>query len=75
MADDIHTSLLNCWKKVQRIEGVVDRFKESENGRSVVSRKWASFKLAFKKEDVLELERQLGQAIQILDISLATHSL
>ncbi|KAJ5465051.1 uncharacterized protein N7458_000737 [Penicillium daleae] len=75
LADDIHTSLLNCQKKVRRIECIVDRFKETENGRSVVSRKWASFKSAWKKEDVLELERQLGQAIQILDISLTTHSL
>jgi hypothetical protein len=44
-------------------------------GRSAASRKWASLKLALKKEDVLELERQLGLAIQILDISLTTHSL
>jgi hypothetical protein len=41
----------------------------------VISRKWASFKLALKKGDILELERRLGQAIQILDISLTTHSL
>jgi hypothetical protein len=73
LADDIHISLLNCQKKVQSIENIVNRFKESENGRTVISRKWASFKLAL--EDVLGLERQLGLAIQILDISLTTHSL
>lgn len=66
-----YTSLLNCQKKVQRIERVVYRFKESEQGRTVVS----PFKVALKKEGVLEFERQLGQAIQILDISLPTHSL
>lgn len=75
LADDIHASLLNCQKKVQRIERVVDRFKETENGRNVVSRRWASFKLALKKENVLELERQLGQAVQILDVAITTHSL
>ena len=32
LADDIHTSLLNCQKKVQRIEKVVDRFKELRVG-------------------------------------------
>ena len=75
LADDIHISLLNCQKKVQGIEHIVDRFKETEKGRSVASRKWASLKLTLKKEDVLGLERQLGLAIQILDISLTTHSL
>jgi hypothetical protein len=30
LADDIHTSLLNCHKKVQRIERLVDRFKETD---------------------------------------------
>ncbi|GLI78870.1 hypothetical protein PoHVEF18_007192 [Penicillium ochrochloron] len=74
LADDIQISLLNCQKKVQGIEHIVDRFKETEKGRSVASRKWTSLKLALK-EDVLELERQLGLAIQILDISLTTHSL
>lgn len=75
LADDIHVCLLNCQKKVQRIERIVEQFKETERGRTVVSRKWAWFKLALKKEDVLEIERQLGQAIQILNISLTTHSL
>jgi hypothetical protein len=75
LADDIQTSLRRCQKKVQGIKHIVDRFKGTENGRRVVSRKWASFKLALKEEDVLGLERQLGLAIQILDISLTTHSL
>ncbi|CEJ55528.1 hypothetical protein PMG11_01780 [Penicillium brasilianum] len=75
LADNIHTSLLNCHKKVQGIERIVDRFKETENGRSVVSRKWASFKMAIKKEEVLELERQLGQAVLTLNVALTTHSL
>jgi hypothetical protein len=74
-ADDIHASLLNCQKQIQKIERIVDRFKETENGRSVVSRKWASFELALKNKDVLKLERQLGQAIQLLDIAITTHSL
>jgi hypothetical protein len=75
LAEDIHASLLNCQKKVQRIEWIVDEFKGNETSRTVVSRRWASFKLAWKKEDIPELERQLGQAIQILDISLTAHSL
>lgn len=75
LADNIQTSLLNCQKKVQRIERIVDRFKATENGRSVVSRKWASFKLALKKGDVLELERQLDQANHILSIAISTLAL
>lgn len=75
LAEDIHASLLNYQKKVQRIKRIMDEFKGNKRSRTVVSRKWASFKLAWKKEDVLELERQLGQAIQILDTSLTAHSL
>lgn len=71
----IHTALLNCQKKVHSIEQLVERFKKAELGRRVVSRKWASIKLAFDREGVIELERQLGQALQILNISLTTHSL
>lgn len=71
VASDIYKALLICQKKIQPLCKILDKAENSQRGRNaIIFRKWAHFKLALKKEDISDLEQQLGHTLQVLHISL-----
>lgn len=71
VASDIHKALLICQKKVQSFCKILGKAENSQHSRNaIIFRKWAHFKLALKKEDIVDLEQQLGHTLQVLHISL-----
>ncbi|KAH8884385.1 hypothetical protein GQ53DRAFT_880155 [Thozetella sp. PMI_491] len=74
-ADDIYDALLVCQRKLVAIQEVLDQVEDVRAGRTLVTRNWAKFKLAVKKDGLLELERQLSQALAVLNVLLTTNLL
>lgn len=69
----IHDVLEVCQKKLSLIQSVLDRVENIERGRNLVSRSWARFRLAVKKEDIVDFEKQLGHALGVLNVQLSTN--
>lgn len=69
---DLHHALKTCQNKLELIENVLRRADEFKKGR-IVSRYWANLRLACKKGQIEELERQLEQAILILNVVITTN--
>ena len=63
-------ALQNCAKTMKPLQRVVDEARISTNRRRRTQRAWASTKLAFKKEEIQELERQLGDAKSDLHLAI-----
>ncbi len=72
-AANIFEALTVCQDRVVAIRGRLDRIENVEHGRTLVSRSWARFRLAVKKDYILELERQLSQALSVLNVLLTTN--
>ena len=63
-------ALQNCAKTLKPLQRVVDEARTSTNQRRRTQRAWASTKFAFKKEEIQELERQLGDAKSDLHLAI-----
>ena len=73
-ASDIYKALLMCQEKVLSFCKILDEAEKGQRGRNgIIFRKWAHFKLALKKDDIRDLERQLGHTLQVLHISLTVN--
>ncbi|KAJ5248964.1 hypothetical protein N7468_000415 [Penicillium chermesinum] len=73
VAGDILNSLVSCEERVQQITDIVNKADGTHRGLTGVSRKWARFKVALKKERVQELEQQLGNSLQVLNVLMTTN--
>lgn len=74
VASDIQKALLICQEKVLSFCKVLNKAERSQRGRNaILFRKWAHFKLALKKDDIRDLERQLGHTLHVLHISLTVN--
>lgn len=62
--------LQECEKRLEPIKRLVDDAKVSSNQQRRVYRAWALTKLAFKKEDLQQLERQLCDAKSDLHLAV-----
>jgi hypothetical protein len=71
-AENVRDALLDCQSKLRLISELLDKVGDARRGQALIRRSWPRFRLAMKKEDVLEFERQLGLSLQILNISLTT---
>jgi len=69
----VYETLEACLQKVCKMRAVLDSFTRLEYSPSIVSRNWARVKLAMKKDDMAEMEEQLGIALQMLNVSLTTN--
>jgi hypothetical protein len=71
--EHIRNALAVCQRKLALIQSVLNRVENVERGRTLVSRSWARFRLAVKKDEIAVLERQLGQALDVLNVLLTTN--
>ncbi len=62
--DTIHTTLLRCQEQLNRIRKLLNKVEDVDAGRTLLSRSWARFRFALKKDDVAELEGHLGRALE-----------
>lgn len=70
--DHLRDVLVVCLERVSFIHDLVDKIETPKSGGNFASKGWAKFTLAMKKDEILELERQLGQALSVLNIMLTT---
>ncbi|KAI1119845.1 ankyrin [Nemania abortiva] len=70
VSNSIYDSLKMCQGKLDLIQDVLQIAKKVNHGQSSVSRNWAQIRLACKKEKIDEFERQLEQAISVLNTNL-----
>jgi len=68
----IHTALLDCQRTILQIQDLVNKVDTGKagSGRHMVSRSWARLRMTLKKDEVAELETKLGQALQMLNLTL-----
>ena len=71
--DSIREALISCLGRLGSVQAVLKKIDGSKYGRKTVARYWAQFKLAVKKDDVLEFERQLGLDLMSLNALLTTN--
>ncbi|KAJ2990096.1 hypothetical protein NUW58_g3127 [Xylaria curta] len=70
--EHIYEALMACQKSLYRIQTLLEKAENVHTGRTLVSRSWAKFKLAVKKEHITELETQLIRDVNILNCLLTT---
>lgn len=63
-------ALENCARKMGPLKSLVDEARVSTGQRRSVQRAWGSAKVALKKEDLRQLERQLGDAKSDLQLAI-----
>ncbi|KAL8419075.1 hypothetical protein RB594_002324 [Gaeumannomyces avenae] len=74
--ETIHDALRACQQRIENIRSAIEKTgvilgQES----SLVKRNWCRFKLAIKKDAIESLERQLGHALQALNLSLTINAM
>ncbi|KAI1275181.1 ankyrin [Xylaria sp. FL0933] len=67
---NIYDSLRICREKLDLVRDVLRVADNLNKKQSTVSRNWTQIRLAFKKEKIEEFERQLEQAIDLLNTNL-----
>jgi hypothetical protein len=72
-AEDICDALTVCQRKLALIQDLLDKTENVQCGRTLVSRSWAKFRLAGKKDTISEFERQLGQGLDVLNVLLTAN--
>jgi len=68
--EEICDALSQCQKKVVKMQTVLNKFGDFQTENSKVSRSWARLKVALKKDDMVEIERQLTQDLNALHLLL-----
>ena len=69
-SDQICFALVVCQQKLVLIQASLGKV---ENTKRLVSRSWARLRLVIKKDEITEFERELGQALNILNVSLTAN--
>ncbi|KAF6822617.1 hypothetical protein CMUS01_11010 [Colletotrichum musicola] len=71
--EHIYEMLVVCLQRLSPIQDALNKTESFSLGSgSIVSRSWVKVKLAMKREEILEMERQLEQALTVLNVSLTT---
>ncbi|KAF6793754.1 hypothetical protein CSOJ01_13857 [Colletotrichum sojae] len=70
--EHIYEILVVCLQRLSPIQDALNKTEGFRLGNNVVSRSWVKLKLALKRDDMLEMERQLEQALSVLNVSLTT---
>ncbi|KAI0815539.1 ankyrin [Xylaria sp. FL0064] len=70
VSHNIHDSLRICREKLDLVRDVLRVADNLNKKKNTVSRNWTQIRLAFKKEKIEEFERQLEQAIALLNTNL-----
>lgn len=71
--EPIQEAMEICARKLTLIQKALSRVENIERGCNLVSRSWARFRLAIKKDQIAEVESQLGQALNVLNVLLTTN--
>ena len=66
----VHRALKTCESKIKMVEDVVDATKKASSSKNKAVRSFGSFRLACKKRDIEEVERQLQHAVTVLDLTM-----
>lgn len=72
-SENIHDALTVCQQRLGLVQDILDKTESIERGQTLVSRNWARFRLAARKDDIGKLERQLGQGLDVLNVLLTTN--
>ncbi|KAI0410233.1 ankyrin [Xylaria grammica] len=67
---NVHDCLKSCQEKLDLIQDVLLIAENVNKKENTIIRNWAQLRLAFKKETIEEVERQLEQAISLLNTHL-----
>jgi len=74
---DLSASILKamktCESKLKMLEDVVGTAKKSANATNKATRKFGDFRLACKKDNIEDCERQLHDAISLLHLAMTTN--
>ncbi|KAF6812746.1 hypothetical protein CPLU01_14820 [Colletotrichum plurivorum] len=71
--EHIYEILVVCLQRLSPIQEALNKTESFSLGSGgIASRSWVKVKLAMKKEEILEMERQLEQALMVLNVSLTT---
>ena len=71
--EHIHNALSVCRAEVFMIETFLDRIGDVQSGTNRASRVVARLRLATKKDDIREHERQLGHTLGVLNVLLTAN--
>lgn len=70
--EHVYEILVVCLQRLSPIQDALSKTESFHPGSGIVTRSWVKVKLALKKDEVVEMERQLEQALAVLNISLTT---
>ncbi|GAW23124.1 hypothetical protein ANO14919_126740 [Xylariales sp. No.14919] len=70
VSNNVHDSLKACQEKLDLIRDVFQIAEKVNKKKNTIIRNWAQLRLASKKETIEEFERQLEQAISLLNTNL-----
>jgi len=73
LSDSILRAMRTCESKLKMLEDVVEAARKSGNATNKASRKFSDFRLACKKRDIEEFERQLHDAISLLNMAMTAN--
>ena len=70
----IAAALQNCEKSLKKLESLVDQLKRSLDRQHRIQRAWASLRTVLKKEELLELRKQIQESLITLQLSISINS-
>jgi hypothetical protein len=73
MSGSIMRAMKTCESKLKMLEDVVETAKKTTTASSKATRTFGSFRLAFKKRDIEDFEKQLHDAISLLNLTMTTN--
>ncbi|KAK1840579.1 hypothetical protein CCHR01_16803 [Colletotrichum chrysophilum] len=68
----LHDVLAVCLRRISSIQDITGKSHISQTQGNLSLKSWARLRLSLKGEEILELERQLGLSLQVLNVSLTT---
>lgn len=68
----LHDVLAVCLRRISSIQDITGKSHISQTQGNLSLKSWARLRLSLKGDEILELERQLGLSLQVLNVSLTT---
>lgn len=73
VSDTVLKAMQTCENTLKGLEGIVDAAKRNSEARNKAIRSLGSFRLACKKKDIEDFERQLYDAVSLLNLTMTTN--
>jgi len=71
--NEIFGALDECQKRLVKVQRLLNKVGDLQSRQTMVARNWAKLKMASKKDDIIEIERQLGRDLDVMNYLLTSN--